>query len=140
MKKNRIDIDLLHPENGDSIKVSAPAKIKLGIFQTLIELRFGLPPLHEVKPIDVKGLIKMIVVFLLIIVMGMFVYDTEEESLNFFALLIGLGFFGYLYAITRNYFRDFIRSKLQKGYIVEDIEQIKVLEETGTVFKYTRQS
>lgn len=136
MKKNRIEIVLTHPETQHEIKVHAPNKIKMGFFQTLLEFRYGLPPL-DVKPWDKKGIGITALVVLGIVFIGSFTYNEYLETINSSAMILGLGLVAYLYYITRNYFVLFIRSKLRKGYVVNNDEHLEILKQSGTIFAYT---
>ena len=137
MKKERVIIELKHPETEHVITVDAPHKIKMGIFETFIEVRAGLPPIHNVKPFDKKGLAQQVIVFLLIIGIGSMTYNEYTESVNGFAIFIGLELFALLYYLTRNYFKIFIRSCLKKGYILENEEHVELLKSAGVLFHYS---
>lgn len=123
--KNKILVVLT--KDNESIKVVAPKAIKMGFFQTFLELRFGLPPL-DVTPTDWLGLAHLGAAFIILLLC---------VFLNHNPLFIILGLFvlGYNFYITKNYFRYFIRRKLAEGYKVEDPEIYKLVEEAKAVPK-----
>jgi len=117
--KNRINI-LLQKDGEQDITVTCPEKIKLSFFQTILELRYGLPPL-DIKPFDKKGLAVLLGGFA-----SIFLAAYMIEFSIFLLLLIGSLIIWNFY-ITQNYFFNFLQEKLSDGYVVKNEATIELL-------------
>lgn len=126
-RKGRVEITLKKSGVEDIVIKSCPEKIKMGIFRTYIEMRFGIPSM-DVKPIDWKGtgiiLGTYIAAFLFL---GIF-YGIEfpiPGIIIFIAFIIANGI------ITKNYYFNFIRKKISDGYEPATEEQKQILLNAG---------
>ena len=117
MSKNpKVKIEL-EKAGCETISIECSQKVKLTALQTLIELRYGLPPLN-IKPIDKKGLGILVGAFALIFIV------------NAFALSV-YGLIALNLMITQNYYVNYIQKKLKEGYEIVGDESKKIVEEAG---------
>jgi hypothetical protein len=121
-KKNRIEIILVKDGEAD-ITVTCPEKIKLSFIAALMELHYGLPPM-DVKPMDKKGLIKIIGLFF-----GMFII----AGIPTIGIPLALGLLIFNFIVTQNYYFDFLQSKLKDGYTPQSEETKQLLEKAGVL-------
>lgn len=121
-KKNRIEIILVKDGEAD-ITVTCPEKIKLSFIAALMELHYGLPPM-DVKPMDKKGLIKIIGLFL-----GMFII----AGIPTIGIPLALGLLIFNFIVTQNYYFDFLQSKLKDGYTPQSEETNQLLWKAGVL-------
>ncbi|QOW62050.1 hypothetical protein [Treponema pedis] len=123
MSKNpKVKIEL-EKAGCETISIECSQKVKLTVLQTLIELRYGLPPLN-IKPIDKKGLGILLGAFALIFVVNAFAF-------SFYGLIATLGIIVLNLVITQNYYVNYIQKKLKEGYEVVGDDSKKIVEEAG---------
>jgi len=125
--KNKMLIELKNSNTCNKIEVTAPKTIRMNVIQTLLIVRFGLPPM-DVSPIDWKGLFHILGAFALLIVC---------IALNAYPIFIGIGILLLIYNfyINMNYFRHFISRKLSEGYSIDNPEQLKAVTEAKALAK-----
>lgn len=123
MSKNpKVKIEL-EKAGGETISIECSQKVKLTALQTLIELRYGLPPLN-IKPIDKKGLGILVGAFALIFMVNAFAF-------SFYGLIATVGIIALNLMITQNYYVNYIQKKLKEGYEIVGDESKKIVEEAG---------
>lgn len=124
-KKKRVTIELTNPESEKKITVDAPRDIVPGFFRTYLELHFGIPPLN-VSPVDWKGLVTILAPFILLVLINW-------SAFALIGILIGIGVLVDNYFITKNYYRDYIRSRLREGWQLTDSSQQELLHSSGVL-------
>ena len=107
----------------ETISIKCSQKVKLTLWQTLIELQYGLPPLN-IKPIDKKGLGILVGAFILIFIVNAFAF-------SFYGIIATLGIIVLNLIITQNYYVSYIQKKIKEGYEIVGDESKKIVEEAG---------
>lgn len=116
---------ILKKDGSEDITVTCPEKVKLSVPSALLAIKFGLPP-ADVKPVQVKDVVKCIILFFAIF-----------ASCIFFTVSVPLGIIAVIIAFVaniiynQNYFFNFIRKKIAEGYTVENEEHKNLLQAAG---------
>lgn len=127
MKK---DVEIvLKKEGATDIIVKCPETIKLHPVAAWFAISNGLPP-ASINPKQGKDILKAFVLFFCIFASLLFCYLSIALGIVACLVVIGINV-----GFNRNYFFNFIRNKLEEGYIVENEEQKKLLETAGVYDK-----
>lgn len=116
---------ILKKDGSEDITVTCPENVKLSVPGALLAIKFGLPP-SDVKPVQVKDVVKCIALFFAIFVACIFF--TISVKLGIIALIIA---FVANIIYNQNYFFNFIRKKIAEGYTVENEEHKNLLQAAG---------
>lgn len=128
MKFGKPKVEIVLRKDGEQdITVKCPEKIKLGVGQTILALRFGMPPM-DVKPVDKKGLGVILGCFLSIFAVAGLMSVIGANPL--FCALEAIGLVVMNLIVTKNYFFNFIKGKLADGYTVSS-EHESLLQAAG---------
>lgn len=116
---------ILKKDGSEDITVMCPEKVKLSVPSALLAIKFGLPP-ADVKPVQVKDVVKCIVLFFAIF--AACIFFTVSVPLGIIAVIIA---FVANIIYNQNYFFNFIRKKIAEGYTVENEEHKNLLQAAG---------
>ena len=116
---------ILKKDGSEDITVTCPEKVKLSVPSALLAIKFGLPP-ADVKPVQVKDVVKCIILFFAIF--AACIFFTVSVPLGIIALIIA---FVANIIYNQNYFFNFIRKKIAEGYTVENEEHKNLLQAAG---------
>ncbi len=116
---------ILKKDGSEDITVTCPEKVKLSVPSALLAIKFGLPP-ADVKPVQVKDVVKCIILFFAIF--AACIFFTVSVPLGIIAVIIA---FVTNIIYNQNYFFNFIRKKIAEGYTVENEEHKNLLQAAG---------
>ncbi len=116
---------ILKKDGSEDITVMCPEKVKLSVPSALLAIKFGLPP-ADVKPVQVKDVVKCIILFFAIF--AACIFFTVSVPLGIIAVIIA---FVANIIYNQNYFFNFIRKKIAEGYTVENEEHKNLLQASG---------
>lgn len=116
---------ILKKDGSEDITVTCPEKVKLSVPSALLAIKFGLPP-ADVKPVQVKDVVKCIILFFAIF--AACIFFTVSVPLGIIAVIIA---FVANIIYNQNYFFNFIRKKIAEGYTVENEEHKNLLQAAG---------
>ena len=116
---------ILKKDGSEDITVTCPEKVKLSVPSALLAIKFGLPP-ADVKPVQVKDVVKCIILFFAIF--AACIFFTVSVPLGIIAVIIA---FVANIIYNQNYFFNFIRNKIAEGYTVENEEHKNLLQAAG---------
>ncbi len=116
---------ILKKDGSEDITVMCPEKVKLSVPSALLAIKFGLPP-ADVKPVQVKDVVKCIILFFAIF--AACIFFTVSVPLGIIAVIIA---FVANIIYNQNYFFNFIRKKIAEGYTVENEEHKNLLQAAG---------
>lgn len=127
-KKGHFTLTLKKEGANDIVIESCPEKMKLSILSLYLAVSSGCPAM-DVKPIDWKGTGIIFGTFYGgLALLGIL---SKAPALAVFVFLI---FFGFNVVYTRNYFFNYVKGKLEEGYLPETEEQKEILQRAGLHF------
>lgn len=116
-----------HPDNSNTVTVTAPKRIVLSIGQAIGTLRSGFQPMN-VDPIDWMGFVRIFIPLLPLIVVATFFND-------YVGLIVVVAVWALLDMgrTSRMYYRDIMRKYLSDGYTLSDSSLEESLKVSKTI-------